>query len=68
MGAQTSGIGMYDKFANAKIDIEAIKSTVANFKDVTLLNDEGTLVAEVKCEVYVEYTPEQQGLGYPEAG
>ena len=51
-----------------EIDIEAIKSTVANFKDVTLLNDEGTLVAEVMCEVYVEYTPEQQDLGYPEAG
>jgi hypothetical protein len=68
MGAQAEGIGMYDEFANAKLDIDAIKATVANPKEITLLNDEGTLVAKVDCEVYVEYTPEEQDLGYPEAG
>ena len=66
MGAQTAGIGMYDEFANAKIDIDAIKSRTSNITSVTLINDEGTLVAKIDYEVYEENYPDAAEFGDPE--
>ena len=66
MGVSAGGMGMYEEFENARIDLDAIKKLVPYYLSIVIYNEKGTLVAGLGCyqegceyEKYVPLVPEE---------